>query len=105
MPRPGGPRLDFLQEQTFRQLQTLPNVGPATAGDLIRLGVASLDDLSRRDPRALYGALARLEGTAPDARVLEVFAAAIHAARTGLSRPWWEFTDERHTFPRPHHLL
>lgn len=94
MGRP-GPGYDVLQAQTFRQLQTLPNVGPATAGDLIRLGVSSLDDLSRRDPRVLYDRLAELDGVRHDACVLDVLAAAVHAARTGLSRPWWEFTPER----------
>ena len=88
--------MDILQAQTFRQLQTLPNVGPATAGDLIRLGVASLDDLATRDPQALYDGLMRLDGVAHDPRVLDVFAAAVHAARTGLSRPWWEYSAERH---------
>lgn len=87
--------MDVLQEQTFRQLQTLPNVGPATAGDLIRLGVTSLDDLSRRDPKALYDGLTRLDGVAHDPCVLDVFAAAIHAARTGETVPWWNFTPAR----------
>lgn len=96
--------MDVLQEQTFRQLQTLPGVGPATAGDLIRIGVASLDDLSRRDPKALHEELARLDGAAPDPGLLGVFAAAVHAARTGLARPWWESAD-RQVFLRPHQLL
>ena len=87
--------MDVLQAQTFRQLQTLPNVGPATAGDLIRLGVSSLDDLSRRDPRRLYDRLTELDGVAHDPCVLDVFAAAIHCARTGESVPWWQFTDLR----------
>ena len=86
---------DVLQRQTFVQLQSLPNVGPATAGDLIRLGVTSLDDLSRRDPRMLYDALTALDGVAHDPCVLDVFAAAIHCARTGESVPWWNFTPAR----------
>ncbi len=87
--------MDVLQAQTYRQLQTLPNVGPATAGDLIRLGVASLDDLAFRDPKALYDGLTRLDGVAHDPCVLDVFAAAVHAARTGETIPWWEFTPAR----------
>lgn len=90
-----APPLDVLQRQTFAQLQTLPNVGPATAGDLIRLGVASLDDLSRRDPRILYDRLTELDGIPHDPCVLDVFAAAIHCARTGESVPWWRFTQTR----------
>jgi hypothetical protein len=84
-----------LQQQTFVQLQTLPNVGPATAADLIRLGVASVDDLSRRDPRELYDRIGRMDGMAHDPCVLDTYAAAIHAARTGEAVPWWDFSDRR----------
>jgi hypothetical protein len=87
--------MDVLQAQTFRQLQTLPNVGPATAGDLIRLGVASLDDLAYRDPRALYDRLTELDGVRHDPCVLDTFATAVHCARTGETVPWWEFTPAR----------
>jgi hypothetical protein len=89
------PGMDFLQEQTFAQLQTLPGISPAAAGDLIRLGIASLDDLSRRNPHELHARLNRLDGGRHGRDVLETFAAAIHAARTGEARPWWEFGDAR----------
>ncbi|MEA3166159.1 MAG: hypothetical protein QOJ26_1028, partial [Thermoplasmata archaeon] len=70
------------------QLQTLPNVGPATAADLLRLGVTSVDDLSRRDPRELYDRIGALDGVPHDPCVLDTYAAAIHAARTGDAVPW-----------------
>ena len=88
-------RYDILQQQTFVQLQTLPNVGPAMAADLLRLGVSSVDDLSRRDPRELYDRISALDGVRPDPCVLDTYAAAIHAARTGEAKPWWEFPDLR----------
>ena len=84
---------DVLQQQTFVQLQTLPNVGPATAADFLRLGVASIDDLSRRDPRELYDRISAMDGFRHDPCVLDTYAAAIHAARTGEAVPWWEFSD------------
>jgi hypothetical protein len=90
-----GPAFDVLQQQTFVQLQTLPNVGPATAADLLRLGVASVDDLSRRDPKELYDRISAMDGVRHDPCVLDTYAAAIHAARTGEARPWWEFSDAR----------
>lgn len=95
MPRPARTRYDMLEQQTFAQLQTLPNVGPATAADLIRLGVASLDDLSRRDPRDLHDRISALDGVPHDPRDLDTYAAAIHAARTGKAIPWWRFSDLR----------
>lgn len=93
MRRPGG--YDVLQQQTFVQLQTLPNVGPATAADLLRLGVGSVDDLSRRDPQELYDRISTMDGVRHDPCVLDTYAAAIHAARTGEAVPWWEFSDAR----------
>jgi hypothetical protein len=87
--------MDFLQTQTLAQLQTLPGVDAATARDLLRLGVASLDDLSRRDPHELHDRLNLLDGQRHGPDVLATFAAAIHAARTGEARPWWEFSDAR----------
>jgi predicted RecB family nuclease len=87
------PAYDILQQQTFVQLQTLPGVGPATAADLIRLGVASLDDLSRRDPRELYEGISALDGVRREPRLLEDCAAAVHAARTGEALPWWGFLE------------
>lgn len=86
---------DVLQQQTFAQLQTLPNVGPATAADLLRLGVASVDDLSRRDPTELYERISAMDGVRHDPCVLDTYAAAIHAARTGEAIPWWDFSDRR----------
>jgi len=42
---------------TVIRLQQIANVGPAISGDLVPLGVASLDDVSGRDPDTLYHAL------------------------------------------------
>jgi hypothetical protein len=92
---PRRQRYDVLQQQTFVQLQTLPNVGPATAADFLRLGIASVDDLSRRDPKELYERISALDGVRHDPCVLDTYAAAIHAARTGEAVPWWEFSDAR----------
>ena len=88
-------RYDILQQQTFVQLQTLPNVGPATAADLLRLGVTSIDDLSRREPKELYERISAMDGVRHDPCVLDTYAAAIHAARTGDAIPWYEFSDMR----------
>lgn len=78
-----------------RDLQRLPNIGPAMAHDLMRLGITSADELATRDPDELYAALGALDGTRHDPCVLDTFMAAIDAARGLPARPWWEYTPLR----------
>jgi predicted flap endonuclease-1-like 5' DNA nuclease len=87
MPRTSR-HLDVLQAQTFAQLQTLPGIGPTTAGDLIRAGVTSLDDLAHRDPNRLFDAM-MADGRARDPQVLAALAGAVHYARTGTWQTGW----------------
>ena len=77
------------------ELQKIPNIGPAMADDLLRLGITSPNDLVNRDGDELYHDLCRLDGTRHDPCVRDVFAAAIDFARGGPPRPWWHFTPER----------
>lgn len=78
-----------------RAFQQLPNIGPAMAADLIRLGVKSVKDLARRDPLAMYNQLARLDGVRHDPCVLDTFMAVVDHAKTGSKKPWWTYTAER----------
>ncbi len=77
------------------RLQAVPNVGPAIADDLMRLGLACPTDLAGRDPDALYDALCRLDCRRHDPCVRDVFAAAIAFADGAPARPWWTFTPDR----------
>ena len=77
------------------ELQKIPNIGPAMADDLLRLGISTADDLVDRDPDELYDELCLVDGTRHDPCVRDVFAAAIDFARGGPARPWWHFTPER----------
>jgi hypothetical protein len=83
------------QKRASRDLQRLPNVGPAIAGDLLRLGVTSPRQLARRDPVRMYATLCRLDGVRHDPCLLDVFAAIVAHARGGPARPWWEFSRAR----------
>jgi hypothetical protein len=83
------------ERATSRTLQQLPNIGPAMAHDLMRLGIASAGDLAARDPDELYAALCALDGTQHDPCVLDTFMAAVDAARGLPARPWWEYTPLR----------
>lgn len=78
-------------------LSDLANVGPATLKDFEVLGIRTVAALARREPFALYRELCRRTGQRHDPCVIDLFIAAIHQARGGRPRPWWEFTPERKT--------
>jgi hypothetical protein len=73
----------------------LRNIGPAARADLAVLGITSVEQLAFADADALYVELQVRTARHHDPCVWDVFAAAIHQARTGESRDWWTFTPER----------
>ena len=73
-------------------LTTIPNVGPAIARRLVRLGIAAPEDLRGRDPGELYDRLAALDGYSEDPCVLDTLTAAVAFAEGGPARPWWEYS-------------
>jgi hypothetical protein len=73
----------------------LQNVGPATAGDLLLLGVRSLADLRRRDAFELYETLCHKTGERHDPCVIDVFLALVHHADGAPQRSWWHYTPLR----------
>ncbi len=83
------------QTATSKRLQQIPNVGPATARDLIRLGITEVAQLADRDPDVMYQGLCTLDGTRHDPCVRDVFAAAVCYARGEPARPWWHFSRQR----------
>ena len=76
-------------------LTAIPNVGPAVARMLERLGVGSLDDLRGQDGEELYDRLCELDRTRHDPCVLDTFTAVVDYADGGPARPWWEYSRER----------
>ena len=79
----------------WKSFQELPNIGPACALDLVRLGLRTHDQLAASDGQVLYDRLAKLDGIAHDPCVLDTLNAAIHNLRTGQDLPWWEFSRRR----------
>lgn len=71
------------------------NVGPATADDLLLLGIRSLDDLRGRDAFELYDALCRKTRERDDPCVIDVFLALVDHANGAPERPWWRYTPLR----------
>lgn len=77
------------------RLEDVPNVGPAIAADLRRLGIAVPADLPGRDPYALYDDLCRITGQRHDPCVLDTFIAAVRFMEGAPAKPWWKYTAER----------
>src|SRR5579872_7083757 len=69
-------------------LEDIPNVGPAVAADLRRLGITSPAGLPGRDPYALTG-------QRHDPCLLDTFIAAVRYMEGGPKQPWWAYTAER----------
>jgi len=79
--------------------QEIPSVGPKFAGDLVSLGIYSLDDLMDKDGAALLDELERKQGFWTDPCVEDQFRLAVHYAQhRGSSKNWWDFTSERKAF-------
>jgi hypothetical protein len=76
-------------------LEQLPNIGPALAADLRRLGIRQPDELRSRDPFQLYQALCRATGKRQDPCVLDTFMAATDFMRGAAPTPWWYYTAQR----------
>ena len=78
--------------RALRELQGVPNVGPAIAEDLLSLGVRSVPQLARCDHRRLYERLCDQTGVRQDPCVLDTFEAAVAFARGGPPLPWWHYS-------------
>lgn len=77
------------------ELLQLSNIGPAMVCDLHLCGVYTIADLKDKDPTCLYETLCLLTEKRHDPCVWDVFAAAIHEAKTGEKTRWWAWTPER----------
>lgn len=76
-------------------LTSIPNVGPAVARKLGRVGIADADDLRGLDPYELFERLCALDGRRHDPCLLDTLVAVVSWADGGPARPWWEFSRER----------
>jgi Pathogenicity locus len=76
-------------------LSQLRNIGPAGLSDFAVLGIESVAQLSTCEPGRLFLDLQRLTGKRQDPCVYDVFAAAVHQAKTGEAKNWWAFTGAR----------
>jgi hypothetical protein len=80
---------------SIQALTTLPNVGPAIARRLSRLGIEEPGALRGRDPEEMFDRLGKLSGHAEDPCVLDTFRAIVAHANGEPARPWWHWSRER----------
>ncbi len=82
-----------------RQLVDLISVGPAMRRDFELLGIRTVAQLARANPRRLYERLCRATGERQDPCVLDVFQAAVAQARNprlpAEKCVWWYWSRKR----------
>jgi hypothetical protein len=76
-------------------LRALPNIGPAIARMLMRLGIERPDDLRGQTAEQLFRRLCDLDGRRHDLCLLDTFVAAVDHANGAPARPWWYYTHMR----------
>ena len=73
--------------KTFKDLQSLMNIGPAMAKRLYAIGITKPSQLKKSNPEKVYEKLKKQEGNALDKCVLYILRGAI------LNAPWWVCKD------------
>ena len=76
-------------------LRKLPNIGPALARMLIRLGIEQAEDLRVSDPGQLFRRLCEIDGCRHDLCVLDTLTASVDYATGAPARPWWFYSRQR----------
>ena len=84
-----------MKRDALTDLQQLPNVGPATARDLRRVGITRPQSLAGKDAYALYEKLCHVTGKRHDPCVIDVFLSVVRYMEGAPEQPWWKYTAER----------
>ena len=77
------------------RLTDLPNIGKASAADLVLLGINKPSDLLGQDPYVMYKRLCDLTAQRHDPCVIDVFIAITRFINGEAPKPWWHYTAER----------
>lgn len=85
------------KQQTVKELQIIPGVGPSVAEDLWELGIRSVAQLKGKDPERLYVQRCEQQGVQIDRCLLYVFRCAVYFAEHKRHNPeklkWWNWKD------------
>ena len=80
---------------SIRGLTDIPNVGKATAQDLLLLGIQCPQDLIGKDALQMFDELCTLTHQKHDPCVIDVFLAAVDFMEGAPKAPWWDYTPLR----------
>ncbi|HEX8837767.1 MAG TPA: helix-hairpin-helix domain-containing protein [Candidatus Acidoferrum sp.] len=88
-----------------RELGDLISIGPAMLRDFEMLGIRSIAQLAKQEPRKMYERLNRKTGQRQDPCVLDTFCAAVAQARNprlpAEQCQWWYWSRKRKSPKRP----
>ena len=89
------------KDQSLKELQVIPGVGPSIAADLYELGIRRVAHLKGKDPERLYSRRCTQVGTRIDPCLLYVFRCAVYYASHTRHNPellkWWNWKDRKVT--------
>lgn len=84
-----------VRRENIRCLTDLPNVGKASAADLVLLGITHPQQLIGRDPFQMYQELCDITQLTHDPCVIDVFMAITRFMAGEPAQVWWAYTEER----------
>ena len=84
-----------VRRETTRVLTDLPNIGPAIAKDLRRIGIERPQQLAGRDAFELYSRLCEATGRRQDPCLLDTLMSVVDFMNGGEPKVWWAYTPER----------
>lgn len=76
-------------------IESIPNIGPAIAAKLHRLGIQESDQLRSADAVSLYKELCAIDRRQHDPCLLDVFMSAVSYLNGEPVKHWWEYTPIR----------
>ena len=86
---------DKVIREKLVKLTDLPNIGKASAADLVLLGITKPSDLLGQDPYTMYDRLCDITNQRHDPCVIDVFISITRFINGDEPKPWWHYTAER----------
>ncbi len=83
------------RRETTKVLRDLPNVGPAVAKDLEKIGIEVPQQLVGADAFDLYTRLCEVTGIRQDPCMLDTLMSVVDFMNGGEAKVWWAYTEER----------